>query len=335
MSLRVGFIGLGTMGAPMCAQVVRAGFEVTAFDLRGEAVAAARAAGAAGADSAAACARRADVLVTMLPGPTEVEDVLLGAGGALAALDAGALVADMSTSEPALGRRIAATAPERGIGFLDAPVADAKRAAEGRLHIMVGGDAADVERARPVLAAMGGDDRITHLGPAGSGYATKLLVNLQWFVHAVAAAEAFAIGLRAGLDVRALHGIFVSGPARSAFLEQEALEVLEDGDYAARFPLALVGKDLALTMDLAREAGVAVELSELTTRIYERARQRFGDGEGEPGAVRLYEELAGAPFRFSAAGAGGEAGTAAGAARETGPARPADPAGADGAGVGH
>jgi 3-hydroxyisobutyrate dehydrogenase len=300
---RVGFIGLGTMGLPMCEQVVRAGFAVTGFDLRDEALAAAGAAGAATAGSASACAEGADFLVTMLPGPAQVEDVLLGSGGALEALAAGALVADMSTSAPPLGRRIAAAAWELGIAFVDAPVADAKRAAEGRLHIMVGGDAADVERARPLLAAMGGADRVRHVGPVGSGYAAKLLLNLQWFVHAVAAAEAFAIGARAGLDVRTLHEILVSGPARSAFLEREALEVLEDGEYARRFPLALVGKDLEITLELAREAGVAAELAEVTAGIYERARQRFGDREGELGAVKLYEEIAGTPFRFSPDGA--------------------------------
>lgn len=299
MSARVGFIGLGQMGAPMCAQVVRAGFQVTAFDVRADALAAARAQGAATAGSSAECAAGADVLITMLPGPAQVEDVLLGTGGAVAALAEGALVADMSTSAPALGRRIAAAARERGIAFVDAPVADAKRAAEGRLHIMVGGEAADVDRARPVLAAMGGADRVTHVGPVGAGYAVKLLVNLQWFVHAVAAAEAFAVGARAGIDVRTLYDVFVAGPARSSFLEHEALEVLEDGDYAERFPLGLVSKDLALTTELAREAGVTVELAAVTERLYERARQRFGDGAGELGAVRLYEELAGMPFRFS------------------------------------
>lgn len=299
MSTRVGFIGLGNMGAPMCAQVLRAGFPVTAFDLRPEALAEAGARGAAAVESAAACAAVADVLVTMLPGPAQVEDVLLGSGGALAALPDGAVAVDMSTSSPTLGRRIGEAARERGLAFLDAPVADAKRAAEGRLHIMVGGEAADVERARPVLEAMGGADRVTHIGPLGSGYAIKLLVNLQWFVHAVAAAEAFAVGLHAGIDARTLYDIFAAGPARSSFLEQEALEVLEDGEYAERFPLGLVCKDLALTMDLAGETGVPVELSALTADLYERARRRFGDGEGELGAVKLYEELAGSPFRFS------------------------------------
>lgn len=300
MSTRVGFIGLGHMGAPMCAQVLRAGFAVTAFDLRADALTVARASGAAIAGSAAECASGAEVLITMLPGPAEVEEVLLGVGGVLAALGAGAIVADMSTSSPLLGRRIAAAAAQREVGFVDAPVADAKRAAEGRLQIMVGGDACDVDRARPVLAAMGGADRVTHVGPVGSGYAIKLLVNLQWFVHAVAAAEAFAVGLRAGIDARTLHDVFVSGPARSSFLEHEALEVLEDGEYAERFPLGLVSKDLALAIDLAHETGVPVEISALTERVYEQARQRFGDQEGELGAVKLYEELAGMPFRFVA-----------------------------------
>lgn len=298
---RVGFIGLGNMGAPMCDQVVRAGFDVTAFDLRADALAGAREQGAAIAASAAGCAAAADVLITMLPGPDQVEDVLLGSGRALGALAEGALAIDMSTSSPALGRRIAAAAGERGIAFVDAPVADAKRAAEGRLHIMAGGEAADVDRARPVLAAMGGADRITHVGPVGSGYAIKLLVNLQWFVHAVAAAEAFAVGVRAGIDERTLYDVFVSGPARSSFLEHEALEVLEDGDYAERFPLGLVTKDLALAMDLARETGIEADASAVTERVYARARERFGDGEGELGALKLYEQMTGTPFRFTAA----------------------------------
>jgi 3-hydroxyisobutyrate dehydrogenase len=224
--MRIGFVGLGQMGAPMCARLVQAGFEVTAYDLRPEAVRGAAAGGARPGGDAAACAREADVLMTMLPGPAQVEDVLLGAGGALAALPGGAVAVDMSTGSAEAGARVLEAARPRGIAVLDAPVADALRAPEGLLTIFVGGDAADVARVRPVLEAMGDPDRIIHVGPHGAGATVKLLVNLQWFVHAAAAAEALVVGARAGLDVETLHRALATGPSRSSFLEHEALEVL-------------------------------------------------------------------------------------------------------------
>ncbi len=295
---RVGFVGLGHMGASMCEQVVRAGFEVTAFDLRPEAVAAAAGLGARPAGSVAECAAAADLLVTMLPGPPQVEAVMLGDDGALAALAPGSLAIDMSTSSAAVGERVAAAGAARGVAVVDAPVADALRAPEGRLHIFVGGDAADVSRARPLLEAMGDPDGIVHVGGHGAGYAVKLLVNLQWFVHAAVAAEALAMGARAGIDVRALHAIFAAGPARSAFLEHEALEVLEHGEYGERFPLALVAKDLGLALELAETTGVPTPVSRHTRDVYEQARAELGDGAGEMGAVQLVERLTGTRLRF-------------------------------------
>jgi len=195
-------------------------------------------------------------------------------------------------------------AAPRGIGVLDAPVADALRAAEGMLNIFVGGDAADVERVRPVLEAMGDPERITHVGPHGAGYTVKLLVNLQWFVHAAAAAEALVAGARAGLGLDALHRALATGPGRSSFLEHEALEVLRDGEYGERFPLGLVARDLRLTLELMRGTGVPVALSERTLELYEQARARFGDGAGEMAVLQLYEELAGIPLRFGQAAGG-------------------------------
>jgi 3-hydroxyisobutyrate dehydrogenase len=300
MSTNVAFIGLGHMGGPMCARVAGAGFRVTAYDLRPEAVRAAVAAGAEAARTVAGCAQGADVLITMLPGPAQVEAVLTGEDGALAALAPGALAIDMSTSSAAVGRRVAEVAAARGVAFLDAPVADALRAADGMLNIFVGGSPEDFRRARPVLEAMGDPERIVHVGPAGSGYAVKLLVNLQWFVHAAAAAEALVIGARAGLDLRTLHRVLAAGPARSSFLEHEALEVLQDGAYGERFPLGLVAKDLTLALDLAREHGVDAEVAQVTERLYAAARERLGDGGGEMGAVALYEQRAGVALRFEA-----------------------------------
>ncbi len=302
MSTRVGFIGLGHMGAPMCAQVAAAGFPVAAFDLRPEAVDAAVAAGARAAGSAREAAAEADVLITMLPGPAPIEAVLLGDAGALAALPAGAVAVDMSTSAPDLGRRLAEAAAERGVGFLDAPVADALRAPEGMLNIFVGGGEADFARARPVLEAMGDPERIVHVGPAGAGYMVKLLVNLQWFVHAAAAAEAMVVGVRAGIDLRKLHGVLAAGPGSSSFLRNEALEVLENGEYGERFPLGLVAKDLDMTLRTIEDTGVRTELSALTRRVYADALERYGAQAGEMAVLRLYEDEAGVELRFGSGG---------------------------------
>jgi 3-hydroxyisobutyrate dehydrogenase len=168
------------------------------------------------------------------------------------------------------------------------------------LQIFVGGDAGDAERARPVLEMIGDPDEVVHVGPHGAGQVAKLLVNLQWFIHAAAAAEALTVGVRAGIDVGVLHRIFVSGPARCSFLEHEALEILGAGEYGERFPLRLVVKDLRLALELAASTDVPAELSQATAAIYERARRRLGDGAGEMGAVRLYEELTGTLLRFDA-----------------------------------
>jgi 3-hydroxyisobutyrate dehydrogenase len=269
-----------------------------AFDLRPEAVDAAVRAGAQAAGSAREAAAGADVLITVLPGQGQIEAVLLGDDGALAALPKGAVAIDMSTSAPELGRRLADAAAERGVAFLDAPVADALRAPEGMLNIFVGGAEADVARARPVLEAMGDPERIVHVGPTGAGYMVKRLVNLQWFVHAAAAAEAMVVGVRAGIDLRKLYGALATGPASSSFLRNEALEVLEDGEYGERFPLGLVSKDLDITLRMIDETGVRTELSALTRRLYADALERYGAQAGEMAVLRLYEDSAGVELRF-------------------------------------
>jgi 3-hydroxyisobutyrate dehydrogenase-like beta-hydroxyacid dehydrogenase len=225
------------------------------------------AAGARAGADAAGCAREADVLITMLPGPAEVEDVLLGAGGALAALPRGAVAVDMGTGSGDVGRRVLEAARPRGIGVLDAPVADALRAPEGLLTIFVGGDAADVARVRPVLEAMGDPDRIIHVGPQGAGATVKLLVNLQWFVHAAAAAEALVVGARAGLDVETLHRALATGPSRSSFLEHGAADRVVErdlhplGELEALDRAGDVADDLLGRGDLAEERRVHVELA--------------------------------------------------------------------------
>jgi 3-hydroxyisobutyrate dehydrogenase len=295
MSRRVAFVGLGHMGSHMCRHVCGAGFEVTAFDLDAEAVRAASGSGARAAGSLAACVAEAEILVTSLPGPPQVEAVL---GEALSVLAPGSLVIEMSTSSLEVGRRLLAAAQTRGIEFVDAPVAGQTIGAEaGTLAIYAGGSEEGFRRALPVLEAIGDPARIFHLGPSGCGYAVKLLLNLTWFVNLVATAEALAIGVRAGVDLDKLHTALVASPANSVVLERDVRMVLDDGDYDEGFAMKLVTKDLGLAVELARDTGVPSQLAEVVDQIHRRVREAYGDEAGEMSAVRLYEEAAGVLLR--------------------------------------
>jgi 3-hydroxyisobutyrate dehydrogenase len=293
---RVAFIGLGHMGSHMCRHLVTAGFSVTAFDLSSEALDVAARDGARAASSVTDCVRDAEVLVTSLPGPPQVEAVL---GEALVALAPGALAIEVSTSSLEVGRWALAVARERGVAFIDAPVAGQTIGAEtATLAIYVGGSGADFARALPVLSAIGDPTRIFHLGPNGSGYAVKLLLNLMWFEHAVATAEALTMGVRAGVELDKLWTALVSSPANSVFMERDVRMVLDDGDYDEGFAMKLVTKDLGLAVGLADDVGVPAEMARLVADIHDRARSLYGDDAGEMSAVRLYEDAAEVRLRF-------------------------------------
>ena len=296
---RVGFIGLGNMGGPMCAHLVRAGFDVTAYDLDSGALAPLVETGARGAASVSECARGVEALITMLPAPPHVEQVLLSDGGVIAALDPGSIAIDMSTSSTAVGARVVDAALSRGVDVLDAPVAGQSIGAKaGTLAIYVGGEEAAFERARPLFEVVGDPARIFHLGPNGAGYTVKLLLNLLWFIQSVAVGEVLSVGVRAGVSLDRLHAALVGSPANSVFLERDVRMVLDDGDYDDAFPMRLVTKDLGLAVDLARDVGVPVELTALIEQIHRRARAQYGDDAGEISAVRLYEDLAGISLRL-------------------------------------
>lgn len=298
---RLAFVGLGHMGGHMCRQVVRAGFDVTAYDIDADAVARAAGGGARPGSSLTDALADAEILVTSLPGPAQVDEVLTGPEGAMAGLQPGALIIEMSTSSLEVGRRAQAFAIAHDIQLIDAPVAGQTIGAEaGTLAIYIGGDEPAVARARPVLEAIGDPLRIFHLGPPGSGYAVKLILNLLWFVHAVATAEALTIGVRAGVALDRLHSALVHSPASSVFLERDVLPLLDGGDYDEGFAMKLVTKDLGLAVDLARDVGVPAELAALVEQVHRRARAAYGDEAGEMSAIRLYEDLARTELRWPA-----------------------------------
>ncbi|MGW5170404.1 NAD(P)-dependent oxidoreductase [Streptomyces nodosus] len=297
--MRIGFIGLGNMGRHMARHLIQAGHQVTVHDSRPEAAAEHVTLGAVWAETPVQCASDAEVLVTMLPNPRTVEDVLLRGGGA-EALPPGALWIDMSTSTPAAADRVAAEVLDRrGVRRLDAPVSGMARGAEaGMLQIFAGGSDDDFRTALPVLRVMGDAERILHVGPSGAGYTVKLMINLLWFSHLTASSEVLAMGVKAGVDLGVLRDALLASPAASNFLEHDILCVLDDGDYDDSFAMALACKDLGLAVDLGRDLGVSTELSALVEQIYRRSKSQHGELAGEMSPMRLYEELAGQEFRL-------------------------------------
>jgi len=261
--MNVGFIGTGTMGQPMLANLVKKGFAVVAYDVVPAALAAAVKSGASAAGSSAEVARRSDLVITMLPSSSHVEAAYLGAGGVAEGVAAGRLCVDMSTVDPAVSRRVAAALETRGVRFIDAPVSGGvPRATDGTLAIMVGGDGRDFEEARPVLAAMGAN--IIHVGAVGSGEVAKLCNNLIAGVSAIAVSEAFRIAEGFGVDHKVLTEVISKSSGNTWVMENMhpvpglVPRSASSRDYEPGFMTDLMAKDLGLAVNAARELRVPV-----------------------------------------------------------------------------
>jgi 3-hydroxyisobutyrate dehydrogenase len=249
---------------------------------------------AATADQAVA---ETEVLITVLPGTQELQDLMLGTRGVLAALPLTATWIDMTSSSPDVGRVLAEAARARGIGMLEALMCGGVPAAgAGTLQLLIGGDAALLKRHRVLLEVLGDPDRITHVGGPGAGYTAKLLVNLLWFGQAIATAEALLVGSRCGIDLDILRRVLADSAAASGFICRD-LDALLDGDYLASFGLDRCCEELAAVTALAREQGVACDLSALVELIYRRALARYGPADGELLPIAMLEEEAGIRLR--------------------------------------
>jgi 3-hydroxyisobutyrate dehydrogenase len=287
---------------PMCANLVAAGYTVTAGDARAEVERAVLQCGAQWRATLAEIAAGADILVTMLPGSGEVREVMVMAGsGVLAAMPSTAVWVDMTSSSPAAMRDLAAAAQARGVGVLDAAVGGGVPAARaGTLQVFAGGDAAVLDRCRPVLEALADPQRIIHVGGNGAGYTAKLLVNLLWFGQAVATGEALLLARRAGIDLDVLRQTLATSAASTAFVRDD-LGALLDGDYLTSFGLDRCCEELTAIADLARELRVPSQLTQVIEQTYQRALRRFGPVDGELLAVALLEEEAGVRLRHGPA----------------------------------
>jgi 3-hydroxyisobutyrate dehydrogenase len=270
---RIAFIGLGHMGGPMVANLLKAGHQLRVFDLVASSVEQAVAHGAVAAANANDVVAGAEVVISMLPASRHVEGLYLGEGGLLPHIPAGAWVIDCSTIAPASAQKVAKAAAERGLAMLDAPVSGGTAgAAAGTLTFIVGGDAETLERAKPILSAMG--KNIFHVGGSGAGQVAKLCNNMALGVIMAVTGEALALGAAHGLDAKVLSQMMAVSTGRSWATEicNPWPGVLENAPasrgYSGGFGNDLMLKDLGLAAEAAMSVGASIPLGELARNLY-------------------------------------------------------------------
>ncbi len=288
---RIGFVGLGTMGGYMAANLRKAGFEVTVWNRTPGKAAALIAGGAREAASPADVARASDIVCTCVSDTPDVDAVLFGADGVAEGLAAGGLVIDYSTISPSATAEFAARLKAQGIGFVDAPVSGGSEGARlGTLTIMAGGDEADLERARPVLEGTG--KTITHFGPAGSGQAVKAVNQVVIAGVYLAVAEGMVLSMKAGLDPQAVVAALGGGVAGSWILANRSAKMVNN-DYPLGFRTRLHLKDLGIALELAQSLGVVLPVSALAAQLESGLVARGYGDEDMSNLARPIRQLSG------------------------------------------
>jgi len=297
--MKIGFIGVGNIGAPIAGQLLRAGHALVVHDRRREAAAALLAAGAAWAGSPAAVAEQCEAVATCLPGPREMEEVCLGAGALAASLKPGSLYIDHTTNAPALVRRVHALLAAKGVAMVDAPVSGGMEGAQTRdLLAMAGGEPADVERARPLLDAIA--KRVIYTGGIGTGSIAKIMHNSATFTLDLVMAECWTTGVKAGIDAATIVKVFTEAALGNQMnLKVRLPATYLRGNFEPRFSLALARKDLGLALDLARETDTPMRLAAICEAEMQEAIARGWADRDASIFLKLQEERANTEVRLS------------------------------------
>lgn len=302
MDGNIGFIGLGAMGEPMAARIAAAGFRLTVHDAdaaRTQRIAAAIGAGAARTPAEAAAA--SDILVTMLPSSAVVETVLDGPDGALAGLASGSLVVEMSSGVPDTTRLLAGRAAERGIALIDAPVSGGvARAKTGELAIMAGGDAAAIDRAQPLLEAMGSS--VIRTGVIGSAHAMKALNNLVSAGGFLIGIEALLIGQKFGLDPALMVDVLNVSTGMNNSTQKKFKQFVLSRKFDAGFGLDLMVKDLGIALGVANATSTPAPFSGLCLDMWASAQKVLGPGQDHTAVAKFSELIAGSTLDGSKSG---------------------------------
>ena len=288
---RLFFIGVGNMGNPMAANLLKAGYPLTVHDISPDKAHNLLSLGAVWADSIAVGCANADVIMASLPGPLQVREVMLSEQGVLASARSGATIIDTSTSAVELVQELVALAKAKNLGFLEAPVTNAvDMAALGRLSIFVGGDQTLFEQHKAVFEVIG--EKIFHVGAPGNGATIKLLTNLLWFVSAAAIGEGLMLGAKAGIPLNTVWEAIKSSAGNSWVAEHDVPSIFA-GHYDPSFSLALCCKDLGLINQIAKTQGYELPMGSKAQALFQEAMQTYGPEAAELHVVKLLEERVG------------------------------------------
>lgn len=298
MNEKIAFVGVGRMGGRMAARLLAAGHPVSAYDPSPEAVAALAERGGEPAGSPAEAARGAAFVLCSVPNPAILREAVAGPGGVLEGAEAGALIIDFSTGDPAVARELAEAAAAQDVGFLDAPVSRGVVGAEnGTLAVMVGGAPEALEKARPVLDHLASD--VVHVGDVGAGQVTKLCNNMLTAIITTALGEVLVTGVKSGVELEPLAAALGAGSAGTFVLSGYLPNTLFTEARNPGFALALMRKDVGLFMKAAADAGLELPLSQLAVDRHEDAAAAGLDEADFTSIAELYERAAGLRLRLN------------------------------------
>ncbi|MCU0914810.1 MAG: 2-hydroxy-3-oxopropionate reductase [Planctomycetes bacterium] len=287
---KIGFIGLGIMGKPMALNLLKAGYELTVYDVLAERMDEALKAGARRGLSGKDVASRSEVVITMLPNSPHVREAVLGRDGVLDGAKPGTILVDMSSIAPLASREIAAQAQAKGVAMLDAPVSGGEpKAVAGTLAIMVGGPQETFDTVKDILAKMG--STVTRVGAIGSGNVTKLANQIIVALNIAAMSEAMVLATKAGVDPEKVFQAIRGGLAGSTVLDAKVPLALK-GNFKPGFRIELHIKDIANALDTAHELGVPVPLSSVVMEIMQALKADGKATNDHGGIIQFYEQLA-------------------------------------------
>jgi 3-hydroxyisobutyrate dehydrogenase len=271
VNMKVAFIGLGNMGRPMAENILKAGHDLTVWNRTRAHMEPLVAAGARGVSTVRAAAQEAEVIGLCVSTPDVVRLIVMGEDGVLSGVRRGAVIVDFSTIDPATSRTVAAACEQAGVAYLDAPVSGGVTgAAAGTLTIVIGGDAAALERAQPLLQAVG--KKIVHVGPSGAGSTIKLINQLLVGVNLAAVCEAFVLGQRAGVDPQTLFDVLSASAGDSAMLRRAIPDFVLKRQFKPGFAVQMLCKDLDLALAVGRDTHTALPITAVARQLYEEAR---------------------------------------------------------------
>jgi 3-hydroxyisobutyrate dehydrogenase len=291
---KIGFVGLGIMGKPMCHNLLKAGFDVTFYARRPEVVDEMTRAGATAAVSSRAVAEGADIIITIVTADAEVREVILGQKGVLEGASSGKLIVDMSTISPMTIRAVAQEANKKGVAVVDAPVSGGDTGAiAGTLTIIAGGEKSDFKRCEGIFKAMGKAENIFHVGPVGVGQVIKITNQFIGGITMAAISEALTLGKKAGADPEAMRKVISVSTGGSRLFDARVADYLLKGQFAPGFMLDLMKKDVGIGLEMGRVLDVPVPLGAAAYQMYAAASSLGAGQEDFSAVIRAIETLSG------------------------------------------